>query len=142
MSQGYISTSKTSVVRVRVSRSEHDGATDGNEQAWLTIKGETVGATRAEYEYGIPVSEAQEMLDTLCDNIVDKTRYVSEVAGHSWEVDEFYDLNQGLIVAEIELRSEDEHFARPEWLGVEVTSDGRYYNSSLSSRPFTSWKQQ
>ncbi len=128
------------MVRVRVSRSEHDGVNSDREQAWLTIKGASVGATRAEYEYAIPVSEAQEMLDTLCDNVVDKTRYVSEVAGHTWEVDEFYDLNDGLIVAEIELDSEDESFVLPSWVGKEVTSDSRYYNSSLSTSPFTSWK--
>ncbi len=139
MIQGYISKSKTSVVRVRLVKSEHE---DHREQAWLTIKGPTVGAVRAEYEYEIPVGEAQEMLDALCGNVIEKTRYVSEVAGHRWEVDEFYGPNQGLIVAEIELNSEEEHFALPDWLGAEVTSDSRYYNSNLSSTPFNSWNQR
>ncbi len=133
LTQGYLAKDKTSVVRVRVTRSSE------GEEAWLTIKGPTAGATRAEYEYPIPVSEAREMLDTMCDSVIDKTRYLAPEGQHTWEVDEFHGANDGLIVAEIELDSEDEAFSLPPWAGQEVTDDSRYYNSSLSSHPFCDW---
>lgn len=155
LSQGYLSSSGTSVVRVRVAglgvAREHlidsdsesgdgdRGDSDRGDKAWLTVKGPTVGATRAEYEYEIPAEEAAEMLETLCEGVVDKTRFVIVHRGKTWEVDEFSGANQGLVVAEIELESEDESFESPTWVGAEVTGDVRYYNSNLSREPFRSW---
>lgn len=132
LTQGYLAKTERSVVRIRVA---------GGKQAWVTIKGPTVGATRPEFEYAIPVGDAQEMLQTMCDSVIDKTRYIVEVDSHTWEVDEFYGENDGLIVAEIELVSEEEVFTRPEWAAKEVTHDARYYNSNLASQPFTTWSK-
>lgn len=147
LSQGYLANSESSVVRVRVRDHESvgdassiEGARDEiRQQAWITVKGPTVGASRPEYEYKIPPTEASEMLRLLCEGVVEKTRYVIEHGGKLWEVDEFYGTNQGLIVAEIELESEDDEFDVPDWVGVEVTNDARYYNSNLSLHPFQDW---
>ncbi len=110
------------------------------EQAFLTIKGATVGITRAEYEYAIPLAEANALLDTLAKQpIIEKIRTVIPVGSVVWEVDEFLGENKGLIVAEIELESEDAYFSKPEWIGEEVTGDPRYYNSSLVAHPFSLW---
>lgn len=129
LSQGYLSRDPARTVRVRVA----------GEQAFLTIKGQTRGASRAEFEYPIPLSDAQALLG-LCDGpLVDKTRHLVEVAGHLWEVDEFHGDNAGLVLAEIELDSEGETFERPAWLGAEVTGDGRYVNANLAAHPFKSW---
>jgi adenylate cyclase len=101
-----------------------------------------VGARRAEYEYEIPHSDAEEMLDTLCARpLIEKVRYVLEHGQHTWEIDVFEGDNAGLIVAEIELGAEDEAFERPSWLGDEVTDDPRYFNSNLVSHPFKDWRQ-
>jgi adenylate cyclase len=128
--QGYLSTDKERTVRVR--------ATD--EKAWMTIKGLTAGVTRTEFEYEIPVQDAHKLLDELCRQpIIDKTRYEIRVGGHLWEVDEFHGANDGLVVAEIELRSEDEAFERPRWLGEEVSHDPRYFNANLIQHPFRDW---
>lgn len=105
----------------------------------LNIKQAVVGMSRAEYEYTIPAQEAEEMIQTLCRGLILKTRHYVRHAGHLWEVDEFEGDNAGLVVAEIELASEDEDFARPDWLGAEVTSEHRYYNSALASHPFSRW---
>jgi len=127
--QGYLNRDKERVVRIRLA----------GEKAFLTIKGKSVGATRAEFEYEIPVADAEHLLK-LCDGpIVEKVRRVIVHHGDKWEVDEFFGENADLVVAEIELRSEDQAFARPDWLGEEVTNDPRYYNSSLSSHPFSKW---
>ncbi|HBC75729.1 MAG: adenylate cyclase [Candidatus Wallbacteria bacterium GWC2_49_35] len=128
--QGYLSTVKERTVRVRTVASE----------GFLTIKGITVGASRAEYEYKIPAADANEMLDNLCEKpIVEKNRYKIPAGRHTWEVDEFLGVNQGLVVAEIELASEDEAFEKPSWAGEEVTGDPKYFNSNLIKNPYTKW---
>jgi len=129
MRQGYLSSDKARVVRVRIE----------GDQACITIKGKSVGATRGEWEYPVPLHDAEELL-ALCEQpLVEKTRRRIEHAGHVWEVDEFFGANAGLVVAEIELDSEDAAFDKPAWVGEEVTHDARYYNSSLVKRPFSSW---
>jgi adenylate cyclase len=105
----------------------------------LNVKQAVVGTTRAEYEYTIPADEADEMIRTLCRGLILKTRHYVNHAGHLWEVDEFEGDNSGLVVAEIELSSADEAFARPDWLGAEITSEQRYYNNALASHPFNRW---
>jgi adenylate cyclase len=128
--QGYLSSDPERVVRVRV---EGDRAT-------MTIKGRSVGATRGEWEYPIPLADANELLERLCEQpIIEKFRRRIEFAGNVWEVDEFLGVNQGLVLAEIELSAEDQQFERPDWIGEEVTDDARYYNSSLMRHPFSSW---
>jgi adenylate cyclase len=127
--QGYLCRDITRTVRVRVA-----GA-----QAWLTIKGISTGATRAEFEYSIPVADAQALL-ALCDTpLIDKTRHTLTHLGTVWEVDEFHADNAGLVVAEVELSTEDQHFERPLWLGDEVTHDPRYFNSALIAHPYCRW---
>ena len=112
------------------------------EQAFLTIKGATQGARRAEFEYLIPLADAQALL-ALCEGpVIDKWRYHISYAGMLWEVDEFLGDNAGLIVAEIELHAEDQSFVRPDWLGREVTTEGRYSNASLSAHPYRLWPQE
>ena len=128
--QGYLSTVPERSVRVRLIR----------DKGYLTIKGVTVGATRAEYEYEIPAGEASEMLDNLCERpLIEKTRYRLEHHGLTWEVDEFEGDNAGLIVAEVELDDEDQAVMLPDWVGKEVTGERRYYNASLIADPYTSW---
>ena len=106
----------------------------------LTIKGPSEGMTRAEYEYSIPREHAVEMLETLCDSpSVEKTRYEVEHEGETWEIDVFEGESEGLVVAELELESEDQVFSRPVWLGQEVTQDRRYANSNLAKNPFKRW---
>jgi adenylate cyclase len=127
--QGYLSSDPASVVRVRVE----------GDQAFITIKGKSVGATRGEWEYPIPLADANELL-ALCEQpLVEKYRRRIEFAGNVWEVDEFLGANQGLVVAEIELASEDQPFDKPDWIGAEVTHDKRYFNSNLARRPYSSW---
>ena len=107
----------------------------------LTIKGLSRGASRAEYEYEIPLSDAKEMIQ-LCDGpVVEKYRRVVEHAGMNWEVDEFLGDNAGLIVAEVELDAEDQAIDLPDWVGREVTDDSRYFNSSLSATPYKLWRE-
>lgn len=128
--QGYLSRIPEKVVRVR---------TDGKE-GYITVKGERKGAFRKEYEYRIPIGDALEMLDTLCDKpLIEKKRYIAEYGGFKWEIDEFYGENEGLVIAEIELESEDACFSKPDWIGEEVTDDNRYYNSNLVSNPYSKW---
>jgi adenylate cyclase len=129
--QGYLNSTKERTVRVRTI----------DDKGFLTIKGISVGATRVEYEYEIPVADAQHLLDDLCEKpLIEKNRYKITHAGFVWEVDEFFGENMGLIVAEIELESEDQSFEKPEWVGEEVTGDPRYFNSSLIKEPYTQWK--
>jgi adenylate cyclase len=129
--QGYLSVDPARTVRVRI-----EGAA-----GTLTIKGKNAGATRGEWEYPVPVLEAAELLDTLCQRpLVEKYRRRIEYQGHTWEVDEFLGENAGLAVAEIELAREDEAFDKPDWIGEEVTGDARYYNSSLIRTPYSLWK--
>jgi CYTH domain-containing protein len=128
--QGYLSTVKERTVRVRTI----------DDKGFLTIKGITVGATRSEYEYEIPAADADEMLDDLCEQpIIEKNRYEIPLAGVTWEVDEFLGVNDGLIVAEVELQSEDQSFPKPDWIGEEVTDDPKYFNANLIARPFSTW---
>jgi len=128
--QGYLSTVPERTVRVRLA-----GA-----HAFLTVKGITKGHSRLEFEYPVPVADAEEML-ALCEGpLVEKTRYEIPHAGKTWQVDEYHGDNHGLILAEIELTSEDEKFEVPEWIGTEVSGDSRYYNSNLARNPFASWR--
>jgi adenylate cyclase len=129
--QGYLAGSAACSVRVRVA----------GDRAWLGLKGRVQGATRLEYEYEIPLHEGNEILDALCaEGRLEKWRHWVPYAGHEWEVDEFLGANAGLVVAELELDDEAEAFARPSWLGAEVTHDIRYFNSHLASRPWTQWR--
>jgi adenylate cyclase len=128
--QGFLSTIPERTVRVRVA----------GPKAWITVKGKTVGARRAEFEYEVPAADAEEMLDTLCMRpLIEKVRYRLAFGLHTWEIDVFEDENAGLVIAEIELRSEDEVFEKPAWLGSEVTDDPRYFNSNLVANPYCNW---
>lgn len=130
--QGYISVSQECAVRVRIKGT----------RAWLGIKGKTEGATRMEFEYPIPVEDAHDMLHNLALRpIIEKTRYLVPFKGFVWEIDEFEGENKGLIVAEIELESEDQAFEKPDWIGEEVTADPRYYNANLVRCPFAEWNK-
>lgn len=128
--QGYLNSAKERTVRIRTV----------GERAYLTVKGPSVGATRAEYEYEIPPADCNAMLDTLAERpLIEKTRYKIPYGGLTWEVDEFFGDNAGLVVAEVELGSEGQAFEKPAWIGQEVTGDPRYFNSNLIKRPFTTW---
>lgn len=132
MRQGFVSIGPEGVVRVRLI---------DNKQGVLTIKGPTRGAARSEYEYGIPATDAAEMLDHLCFRpLIEKTRYRVPYGDLVWEVDVFAGENEGLCVAEVELAEEGQQIELPPWVGVEVTGDPRYYNSSLVRNPFTRWQ--
>ena len=128
-SQGYLNRDKERTVRVRIA----------GDKAFLTIKGVPQGATRVEFEYPIPPSDAEQLLKLSDGPLIQKNRYILTHDGHAWEVDEFLGDNAGLVVAEIELTSENQPFSRPPWLGPEVTQDLRYYNSSLASHPYLQW---
>ena len=128
--QGYIAGKERSAARIRIRDSS----------AFLTLKSETRGITRSEFEYEIPLADAEEMLETLCaPPHIEKTRYVVEWKGHTWEVDVFHGGNEGLIVAEIELATADQAFEKPPWLGREVSQDARYFNSNLAHCPYGNW---
>jgi CYTH domain-containing protein len=130
--QGYLNTQKERVVRIRI---------EGN-QAKLTIKGVTTGVTRSEFEYDIPLDDAVILLDNLCEQpLIDKHRYKEVHGGKTWEIDVFHGLNQGLVIAEIELNAEDEKFDLPAWAIKEVSSEARYYNSNLLQNPFATWNK-
>lgn len=127
--QGYLNRAKERTVRVRVA----------GDLGYLTIKGMSQGASRAEFEYEISLADAKQLL-LLCDGpVIEKYRRNIEFEGMTWEVDEFLGVNQGLVVAEIELVSEDQLFSRPAWVGEEVTDDAPYYNSALTVHPFSQW---
>ncbi|WP_434631514.1 CYTH domain-containing protein [Chromobacterium sp. CV08] len=127
--QGYLSVEKERTVRVRVV----------GEQAWLTLKSHISNVSRHEFEYAIPLADAQTIMDAMCPMVVDKLRHRIEYQGFVWEVDEFFGDNAGLVLAEIELPAEDTQFAKPQWIGAEVTEDGRYTNAYLSKKPYRSW---
>lgn len=131
ITQGYLSTDPERTVRVRIK----------GEKGFLTIKGKSneSGTTRIEVEEEIAVAKAETLLKLSLPGVIDKTRYEIPQGKHTWEVDEFYEDNQGLTVAEIELSAEDESFKKPKWLGKEVTGDKKYYNSQLSKNPFKNW---
>jgi CYTH domain-containing protein len=128
--QGYLNSDKHRNVRVRVI----------DDRGYLTIKGISRGAARLEYEYEIPKAEADAMLDNLCEKpLIIKKRYKIDFKAFVWEVDEFFGDNQGLIVAELELESEDQVFIKPEWIGKEVTGDPKYFNANLIHHPYSKW---
>lgn len=131
--QGYLAAGSECTVRVRLQE----------ERAFLTIKGKTEGMTRSEYEYEIPAADARELLETLCQQrYIEKDRYEVLYAGKKWEVDEFLKENTGLIVAEVELESEQEQIELPPWVGQEVTEDHRYSNACLSMEPYSQWGER
>ena len=128
--QGYLNSQQERVVRVRIE----------GDLAKLTIKGANKGLTRSEFEYAIPIDDAAQMLDDLCEQpLIDKHRHKEIHAGKTWEIDVFHGDNAGLVVAEVELASEDEKVAVPAWAVQEVSSDPRYFNSNLLKNPFNSW---
>lgn len=129
-SQGYIVGSQHASVRVRIQ----------GDKAYINIKSATIDITRQEFEYEIPLDEASEILTSLCEKpLISKTRYHVPHEQHVWEIDVFKGDNEGLIVAEIELSKVNEHFAKPSWIGQEVSDDKRYYNVCLVSHPFKDW---
>ena len=129
--QGFLSTDKERVVRIRVF----------DEQAFITVKGKNTGATRTEFEYEIPLEDAKFMLEQICVRpTIEKYRYNINYEGFTWEVDEFLGENEGLLVAEIELEVADQEFSLPGWVGEEVTADPRYYNANLVKNPYKNWK--
>lgn len=130
--QGYLGGGPLNSVRVRISDSH----------AWLNIKSATIGTSRQEFEYEIPLADANTILDELCRKpLIEKIRHFVHHHGHIWEIDEFMGDNAGLIVAEVELSQIGESFAKPAWLGAEVTDDLRYYNNNLSQNPYKNWNK-
>ncbi len=128
--QGYLIGAERASVRVRIE----------GEKANINIKSATLGIQRQEFEYPIPLDEAEELLDTLCEQPqISKTRYLVPYGEHTWEIDVFDGDNAGLVVAEVELAAEDEAFARPPWIGEEVSGDTRYYNVCLVKHPYKDW---
>jgi len=132
MSQGYIAGSERASVRVRIA----------GDEAWLNIKCGGFVAARAEFEYAIPLGEARELLAHSAGPLIEKTRHWVRHAGAEWEIDEFHGANEGLVVAELELDDEQAEFARPDWVGAEVTQLRRYYNVSLVAHPYCEWTEQ
>jgi CYTH domain-containing protein len=130
--QGYLSTDIDRTVRIRTI----------GEKGFLTIKGRSTNATRTEFEYEIPIKDAEVMLDTLCKGpLIEKTRFKINVNDLIWEIDEFWGENAGLIIAEIELEDNDKDIILPEWVGKEVTEDQMYYNANLVKNPYKMWDQ-
>ncbi len=130
--QGYLNSMKERTVRIRTV----------GDKAFMTVKGPTVGVTRLEFEYPIPFEDCVTMLEHLAEQpIIEKTRYKIPMGEFVWEIDEFHGVNEGLIVAEIELKSEDQAFEKPTWIGEEVSGDPRYYNSMLVAHPYSTWNK-
>ena len=129
IAQGYLSQDPDRTVRVRLAGGK----------AWLTIKGRTEGITRAEFEYAIPADDARTLLEMCLPSVIDKTRHEVFYGGHLWEIDIFHGDNEGLVIAEIELADESISPEIPPWIGKEVSSDARYFNSCLAVRPFSKW---
>jgi adenylate cyclase len=127
--QGYLSADPERTVRIRIS----------GDSAFLTIKGKSNGIARDEFEYSIPVDDAEILLSMSKDFLIEKTRFYQTVGGKLWEIDRFEGENEGLWLAEIELDSEDEEFVLPEWITQEVSGDPRFYNSYLSENPYKNW---
>jgi adenylate cyclase len=128
--QGYLSNGGRCSIRVRLA----------GERAWLNLKSATLDIVRTEYEYAIPVTDAEEMLDRLCSGLlIEKTRHFVSYGGHTWEIDVFEGVNRGLVIAEIELDHRDAGFPLPPWAGAEVSADPRYYNVYLAQTPYTQW---
>jgi adenylate cyclase len=131
IAQGYLSTVPERTVRVRIK----------GEKGFLTIKGKNKGISRAEFEYEIPLKEAEALLELAEQPVLTKTRYLERHGSDVWEIDVFAGENAGLVVAEIELTAGDSDFFRPAWLGEEVTGDVRYYNANLIKSPYSLWKK-
>ncbi len=130
--QGYLSSQATSSIRVRIS----------NDNAWLNIKSATIGTHRHEYEYEIPLEDANEIINILCRKpVIEKTRHFVIDDENTWEIDEFTGDNKGLIIAEIELSEVGKDFSKPNWIGDEVTHDLRYYNNNLATYPYSEWPE-
>lgn len=129
MKQGYMSVEKECTVRIRII---------GND-AWITIKGFISNVSRHEFEYQIPLNDAQTMLNELCAFSLTKTRHIVEIDNYSFEIDEYHEKNAPLIITELELQDENQKYPQPSWLGEEITSDGRYSNAYLSLHPYSSW---
>lgn len=129
--QGYLCTDKDRTVRIRIA----------GDRGLITIKGATRGASRKEYEYEVPLNDAREMLQICVGPLIEKLRREIPAGEHTWEVDEFLGENLGLVVAEIELDSEHQSIDLPDWIGAEVTTDHRYFNSQLTSSPYSHWKE-
>lgn len=128
--QGYLSEVKERVVRVR----------EIGDKGFLTVKGKTEGFSRLEFEYDIPVKDAQQMLDTLCEPpLIEKTRYEEDHEGMLWEIDVFLGENEGLVLAEVELEAEKQQVSLPAWIDKEVSKDSRYFNVNLVKNPFRKW---
>jgi adenylate cyclase len=127
--QGYLSQDPDRTVRIRIS----------GENAWLAIKGRSVGITRVEFEYPIPLPDAETLLRLCLPSVIDKTRFLVPFGGHDWEIDVFHGENEGLVVAEVELADESVSPEIPLWIGAEVSSDPRYFNSSLAAHPYAKW---
>lgn len=128
--QGYLHNDVNSTVRVRTKR----------RHAYLTVKGAMAGITRAEFEYEIPLADASQMLDKLCQKpLIEKIRYEVHMDGFTWEIDEFLEENAGLVIAEIELENENQEFPKPDWVGEEVSQDARYLNANLVKKPYSQW---
>lgn len=125
--QGYIFSDSSRTVRVRIY----------GDKGFLTIKGPAVAASRDEYEYEIPLSDAHSLLKNFCGHIIDKIRYRLDYKGNTWEIDEFFGENEGLVLAEIELKSPDQQYETPPWVGEDVTGDIRYTNSYLAENPIS-----
>ena len=130
--QGYIETKDKTVVRIRIYGKE----------AYLTLKGANKGISRSEYEYEISIEDAQDIIDELCTGpVIDKTRYTIDFSEKTWEIDIFHGENEGLIVAEVELDSEQETIDLPDWVSTEVTGQEKYYNSNLLENPYKQWSK-
>jgi CYTH domain-containing protein len=129
IAQGYLSQDPDRTVRVRIA----------GETAWLTIKGRSEGITRAEFEYEIPLEDAKALLELCLPSVIDKTRHLITFGGHDWEIDVFHGDNEGLVVAEVELADVSDSPDIPPWLGAEVSSDPRYFNSCLAMNPYVKW---
>lgn len=130
MQQAYLVIESQKVIRVRIA----------DQKGFITIKANRVGISRDEFEYEIPLEDAKAMMGLSIGAIIDKSRYLYEYCGKTWEIDVFKGENEGLVVAEIELNHEDEAFEKPEWIREEVSNDIRYYNFQLSQNPFASWQ--
>lgn len=131
LQQGYLSVEKERTIRVRIV----------NDQAWLTLKGYISDVSRSEFEYDIPLVHAQTIMATMCPFKMEKKRYQVKFGGFTFEIDEYFGDNAPLIVAEIELPSEETPFAKPDWLGEEITSEGKFTNAYLSKHPYSTWEK-
>lgn len=129
--QGYLSVEKECSIRVRII----------GEKAWLTIKGYLSDIARSEFEYEIPLKDAKNIMDTLCPFKVEKRRHIVIHQNYTFEIDEFFGENAPLVVCELELNSENSAYPQPEWMGEEITEDGRFTNAYLSKHPYNTWKQ-